>query len=83
MTSGSGDRTDAPARLEAFLSAGLAEEPNGMTLSVVSAFARLDLDPYRAAGGPAAPRRRDIARPACRAAASLRGHPSTTLISRR
>ncbi len=61
MTSGSGDRTDAPAPLEAFLSAGLGEQPNGMTLSVVSALARLDLDPYQEAARLAAMPRRDAA----------------------
>src|SRR6185437_13022967 len=60
MTSGYG-RTDAPAPLEAFLSAGLGEEPNGMTLSVVSAFARLDLDPYREAARLAELSRSDAA----------------------
>lgn len=71
MTSGSGDRTDAPAPLEAFLSAALGEEPNGMTLSVVSAFARLDLDPYREAARLAAMPRRDAATSLARCIARL------------
>ena len=61
MTSGSGGQAEAPAPFEAFLSAALGEEPNGMTLSVVSAFARLDLDPYREAARLAAMSRRDAA----------------------
>ena len=71
MISGSGDRTDAPAPLEAFLSAGLGEEPNGMTLSVVSALARLDLDPYREAARLAALPRRDAATSLARLVARL------------
>jgi hypothetical protein len=67
----SGDRTDTRAPLEAFLFAGLCEEPNGMTLSVVSAFARLDLDPYREAGRLAGLSRRDAAASLTRLVARL------------
>ena len=38
-----------PAEFEAFLFAPVREEPNGMTLSVVSALARLDIDPWQEA----------------------------------
>lgn len=61
MAPASGDGTDLRAPLDAFLSAGLGEEANGMTLSVVSALARLDLDPYREASRLAAMSRRDAA----------------------
>ncbi|HTY65789.1 MAG TPA: hypothetical protein VMH36_04000 [Alphaproteobacteria bacterium] len=87
MMFGSGDRADAPAPLEAFLSAGLGEEPNGMTLSVVSALARLDLDPYREAARLAALPRRDAATALARlverlhhAGASVDGARITSLI---
>lgn len=43
-----------PPDLRAFLSETLWEEPNGSALSVLSAFARLDLDPWQEAGRLAA-----------------------------
>jgi hypothetical protein len=46
---------DVPAQgpasldLDSFLFAGIYDEPNGMTLSVISALARLNVDPWREA----------------------------------
>jgi hypothetical protein len=42
------------SRFDDFLSASIGEEGNGMALSVVSALARLDLDPWREAASLAA-----------------------------